>query len=117
MPPRTDAPTTAIERGANSGRKSIGGNASPAADVGVDGGMDVGAGSEVDPGRFLDAVIDPSAVGSTVAAISGPSTDHRADPALLEGAGNDDALDLRRSLPDPIDPQLAEIPLGRVVAH
>src|SRR5436305_14921147 len=99
MPPRMDAPTTAIDRGANSGRKSIGGNASPGADVDVDPRKEVDDGTDVVPGTFPEAVIDASAVGSTVAAIGGPSTHHPADPALLEGAGNDDALDLGLSLP------------------
>ena len=45
------------------------------------------------------------------------SPDDPRHATLLECPGDDQALDLRRPLPDPIDPQLAEEPLGRVLAH
>src|SRR4029078_12126030 len=39
------------------------------------------------------------------------------DAALLERPGDDEALDLRGALPDPVDAQLPEEPLSRVLAH
>jgi hypothetical protein len=43
--------------------------------------------------------------------------DRRLDPAALERAGDDEPLDLRGSLPDPVDAQLAVEPLGDVGAQ
>ena len=41
-----------------------------------------------------------------------PSSDHPADAPLLERPGDDQPLDLRGAFPDPVDPQLAQEPLG-----
>src|SRR5258705_139239 len=46
-----------------------------------------------------------------------PSTDDLCDAAPLERPGDDQPLDLGGSLPDPVDAQLAEEPLRRVLAH
>ena len=88
IPPRADAPTTAIERGAKSGRRSIGGQARLRA-----------------RGR-----------GAARRRLSAHPTT-RVDAAPLEGPGDDQPLDLRRALPDPVDPELAEEALGGVLAH
>src|SRR4051812_37193210 len=74
------APTTAIDRGENSGPRSIG------------------------------------ARGAVTRRL-GPSPDDRADAALLEGARDDQPLDLAGPLPEPVDAELAQEPLGRKLAH
>ena len=45
------------------------------------------------------------------------SSDDPVDAPALERARDDQALDLARALPDPIDAQLAEVALRRVLAH
>ena len=46
-----------------------------------------------------------------------PSSDHPIHPAPLQGTRDDQPLDLRRPLPDPVDPKLPEEPLGGRLAH
>ena len=53
----------------------------------------------------------PSRAGSL------PDLEQRRRPAPFEAARDDQPLDLRRPLPDPVDAQLAPQPLGRVLAH
>src|SRR5436305_8684410 len=86
------APTTAIERGENNPPRSMAGAA------GGVGGATSGSGSG-DIGRRR------------------PSADDRADAALLEGARDDQPLDLAGALPQAVDAQLAQEPLRRELAH
>ena len=79
---RGEAPTTAMLRGANSGRRS----------------MAAGHGRAPPVVRRRHPTTAP-------------------DAALLERPGDDQALDLGGALPDPIDAELAEEALGRVLAH
>src|SRR5438552_17565680 len=39
------------------------------------------------------------------------------DATALEGAGDDESLDLARALSQPVDAELAQIPLRGVIAH
>src|SRR4249919_1778711 len=48
---------------------------------------------------------------------SNDCSDQGSDSSLGELVGDDDALQLARPLPDPLDPQLTPEPLGDVLAH
>ncbi len=74
------------------------------------------------PGRLYQSagrVAPPSSVWRSSAAsiMSSPSRRRGARPALEQAARDDHALDLARALPDAVDAQLAEVPLGRVLGH
>src|SRR5215831_9490258 len=102
--PRGLAPTTATEAGANSGRRSMDGNpAVSGAVTSASGAAAPGAGSPASPVVVM---------GATPA-----SADDRVDAALLERAGDDQPLDLAGAFPDPVDPQLPQVPLGGELAH
>ena len=55
--------------------------------------------------------------GRSSRAAAASSSDDPVDAPPLQRARDDQALDLARALPDPVDAQLAEVALGRVLAH
>src|SRR5262249_3856796 len=103
------APTTAIDRGANRGRRSIGGGIARSPRWRTSSSARA---PDAAPRPPFDAA---GAAGPSVEVM--PSADDGRDAALLERPRDDQPLDLGRPLPDPVDAQLAQEPLGRVVAH
>src|SRR3954447_5363573 len=104
MEPLGLAPTTAIDRGEKSGRRPIAGRVASTS----------GARR---PSEAIRSASSRRSSGGRGHPAGRPSAHDGADAALLERTRDDQPLDLARALPEAVDAELAQEPLGRELAH